>query len=66
MLMITGFTMWWKRKPYKSLGAPSLPDNVKLPKRIIALIVLTGLLLPLFGISVFLIWMGEKILKKTR
>ena len=63
-LMITGFTMWWKRKPYKSLGAPSLPHNVKLPKQIIALIIFVGLLLPLFGISVFLIWMGEKILNK--
>jgi uncharacterized iron-regulated membrane protein len=66
ILMITGFAMWLKRKPHKSLGAPSLPDNVKLPKQIIALIILTGLLLPLFGISVFLIWIGEKILKKIR
>lgn len=66
MLMITGFTTWWKRKPYKSLGAPSLPDNVKLPKQIIALVILVGFLLPLFGVSVFLIWMGEKILKPPR
>ncbi len=40
MLIITGFTMWWKRKPYKSLGAPFLPNNVKLPKQIIVLIIL--------------------------
>ena len=66
MLMITGFTTWWKRKPYKSLGAPSLPDNVKLPTQIIALVILVGFLLPLFGVSVFLIWMGEKILKPPR
>jgi uncharacterized iron-regulated membrane protein len=65
-LLITGFTMWLKRKPQNSLAANSLPDNVKLPKQITALIILTGFLLPLFGISVFLIWMGEKILKKIR
>lgn len=66
ILMITGFAMWWKRKPYKSLGAPAMPDNVKLSKPIIALIMFVGLLLPLFGISVFLILIGEKILKKMR
>ena len=66
ILMITGFAMWWKRKPYKSLGAPAMPNNVKLSKPIIALIMFVGLLLPLFGISVFLILIGEKILKKMR
>jgi len=50
----------------KSFGDLQQPHNVKLPKQITALIILTGFLLPLFGISVFLIWMGEKILKKIR
>jgi uncharacterized iron-regulated membrane protein len=65
-MCITGPVMWWKRKPQKALGAPRLPENAKLPSGVIALIVLTGILLPLFGASVLLIVLGEKIAARLK
>jgi uncharacterized iron-regulated membrane protein len=65
-LCISGPVMWWKRKPQKALGAPRLPANTRLPKRIIAIIALVGILLPLFGASVLLILMLEKLTASIR
>ncbi|MDX1974549.1 MAG: PepSY domain-containing protein [Rickettsiales bacterium] len=65
-MCITGPVMWWKRKPQRALGAPRLPDNVKLPKRLIALIALVGIVLPLFGASVLVIWLGETLITKVK
>jgi uncharacterized iron-regulated membrane protein len=65
-MCISGPVMWWKRKPQKALGAPRLPENVKLPKKVIAIIAVVGILLPLFGASVLLILIGEKLAVKMR
>jgi uncharacterized iron-regulated membrane protein len=65
-LMISGFAMWLKRKPQKSLGAPPIAKNLKLPKRLIFLIILIGIFLPLFGASVLLILLGEQLFKKLK
>lgn len=63
-MCITGPIMWWKRKPQKALGTPSLPKNMKLPKKFVIIIAITGILLPLFGASVLLIIIYEKMVKK--
>ncbi|MCD6034659.1 MAG: iron-regulated rane protein [Rickettsiales bacterium] len=65
-MCITGPIMWWKRKPQRALGAPQLPENLKLPKQVILIIVLIGIVLPLFGASVLLILLGEKLVAKIR
>jgi uncharacterized iron-regulated membrane protein len=65
-MCISGPVMWWKRKPQKALGAPRLPESFKLPKRVIAVIAVVGILLPLFGASVLLILIGEKLAAKMR
>ena len=63
-LCITGPVMWWKRKPAKGIGAPRVMAKPKLSGPLVALIVLLGVLLPLFGISALLIFLGDKLLVK--
>lgn len=58
-LSITGPVMWWKRKPEKGLGAPGKPMNMRYSAKLLGLIVFLSLFLPLFGISVLLIIIGE-------
>jgi uncharacterized iron-regulated membrane protein len=65
-MCISGPIMWWKRKPQKALGAPRLPEKVKLPKKVMVIIAVVGILLPLFGASVLLILIGEKLAAKMR
>lgn len=62
-LAITGPIIWWKRKPVGSLGAPK-GRNFKLSGFILTIIGLLVLFLPLFGLSVALILLGEYLNKK--
>lgn len=64
-LGITGPILWWKRKPQRALGAPRV-ENSTLSKPLIGLIAVAALLLPLFGLSVLLIWLGEMLVVQLR
>ncbi|PIR39823.1 MAG: hypothetical protein COV35_00560 [Alphaproteobacteria bacterium CG11_big_fil_rev_8_21_14_0_20_39_49] len=63
-LALTGPIMWWKRKPESSLGVPAVSKDIILSKKFIGLIVFTAIFLPLFGLSVIAIIVGEIIYKK--
>ena len=53
VLSVTGFVMWWKRRPKGSLGVPAAPEAV-LGKGMLVLVVCLGLILPLVGASLVL------------
>ncbi|SDX12637.1 Uncharacterized iron-regulated membrane protein [Marininema mesophilum] len=55
LISITGLIMWWKRKPDKQLGAPTLPKNFRLAKGVGILIILLGILFPLAGLSLIVV-----------
>ena len=65
-LCITGPIMWWKRKPKNALGAPRVGAKLALSKPLIGLIVLIGILLPLFGLSLVLILLCDMLLTKWK
>jgi uncharacterized iron-regulated membrane protein len=50
MLVITGITMWWKRRPSGKLAAPPKVPQARL-KGAMILMGLAGLAMPLFGAS---------------
>ena len=52
------------RKPADALGIPKVPNNYKLSIGIISTIVLLGIVFPLFGISILLIFIIQFIFKK--
>ena len=50
-MAITGFVMWWKRRPRGRLAAPPRQDADRLARTVLAIAVVLGLLYPLLGAS---------------
>ncbi|MET0240125.1 MAG: PepSY domain-containing protein, partial [Sphingobium sp.] len=60
-LVVSGFTMWRRRKPTATLGAPP-PSHV--PARmhgVVAITLALAMLLPLFAASLILLWLVERL-----
>ncbi|PUA17791.1 PepSY domain-containing protein [Glaciimonas sp. PCH181] len=66
-MAITGFVMWWKRRPQKALGAPKRvlqpPASIKRWKGYMALM---GMLFPLMGASMIVVWLGDTLFFKNK
>jgi uncharacterized iron-regulated membrane protein len=60
-LPITGAWMWWRRRPAGQFGAPPR-TSAPMPPLLIAVILVLGIALPMFGISVAVILTGERML----
>jgi uncharacterized iron-regulated membrane protein len=58
---ITGFTMWLQRKPKASLGAPGVSPSLQLEKKLVTTIIVLGIVLPLAGGSMLLLWLADRI-----
>lgn len=50
----SGVILWWKRKPKDHMGAPKLPKGIT-SKGFIALMIMMGIIFPLFGLSLVII-----------
>ncbi|HMH68959.1 MAG TPA: PepSY domain-containing protein [Pinirhizobacter sp.] len=57
---VSGFVMWWRRKPVKRLGAPPA-HGARYPRLMVGLLVVFGVLLPLLGISMLLVLTVERL-----
>lgn len=55
---VSGLYLWLKRKPSKKLGAPSAP-SVKTMKGFLAILILLGILFPLVGLSLIVVWLFD-------
>ncbi|WP_112182459.1 MULTISPECIES: PepSY domain-containing protein [Paraliobacillus] len=55
-VVISGIYLWWKRKPEKGLGAPAAP-LIRRKKTFLPVMVLLGVVFPLVGISIILVWL---------
>lgn len=62
VVSISGFVLWWRRKPVGELGAPTMFPDRRLSTPIIVIIGLLALLLPLFAISFIVIMLLEYFL----
>jgi len=62
-ISIMGVMMWLRRRPEGKLAAPAAVADA-IPRGLIAAIIVAGLLLPLFGASVLLIWGFSRILRR--
>lgn len=63
-MIVSGVTMWWRRRPVGRIGAPALQNGVQLPFAFIVIIVLVGVLLPLAGISLVMVLLLDSLVLK--
>ena len=70
MLAMSGAVMWWRRRPIGLLGAPVRLSRPAIGAGLIAIIVALGLYMPVFGATLILVLLTEKLilrhLPKTR
>jgi len=57
--VIAGLTLWWRRRPAGMLGAPQISPNDRTPRTIIIIVVGLGVLFPLVGASLVIIYLIE-------
>ena len=56
---LSGLLMWWKRRPQGRFGVPPLRHDLPVWKGGVAIMLLLGVLFPLVGASLLLIWALE-------
>jgi len=59
----TGFYLWWKRKPKKSLGAPR-SGSFKQMKLLFVLLLVFSVIFPLVGASLIIVWLIDVLVMK--
>ena len=55
LLAVSAAVMWWKRRPAGALGAPSVPEDFRIPQAILVIAVLAGVFFPLVGLSLLVV-----------
>ncbi|MCC4634350.1 PepSY-associated TM helix domain-containing protein [Xanthomonas dyei] len=60
LLCVSAAVMWWKRRPVGGLGVPPLPADPRTLRGLLVLLVLCGLLFPLVGLSLLLMWLFDR------
>ncbi|WP_347940390.1 PepSY domain-containing protein [Peribacillus simplex] len=63
LVAFSGFYLWWKRKPKKGLGAPKAPP-IKNMKFFLFLLIGLGILFPLVGLSLIVVWLIDWLIIK--
>ncbi|MBB5422362.1 putative iron-regulated membrane protein [Paraburkholderia atlantica] len=60
-LAVTGFVMWWKRRPQRSLGAPSRERAAPPMRGWKAGLLLLGVVFPLMGATLVAVWLLDRL-----
>lgn len=65
LVSVSGAIMWWKRRDQGVLGAPQVSTNSKVSYSLIAILIVLGIYLPVFGASMLGVLVIEKfVLRK--
>jgi uncharacterized iron-regulated membrane protein len=60
-LAVTGFLMWWKRRPSRSLGVPSRERAAPPMRGWKTGLVLLGVVFPLMGATLVVVWLLDRV-----
>lgn len=61
ILAVSGAVMWWRRRPVGLLGAPVRLSRPAIGAGLVTLVVALGLYLPMFGATLILVLLAEKL-----
>jgi uncharacterized iron-regulated membrane protein len=50
-MAVSAIVMWWKRRPLGSLGAPLYPADYRIPRTILIIACVIGVIFPLVGLT---------------
>jgi uncharacterized iron-regulated membrane protein len=64
VMSITGFLLWRRRRPQGELGAPALPREARKPATVAMVTLLLAAFLPLFALSLLLLWLIDLLLPR--
>ncbi|WP_026471118.1 PepSY-associated TM helix domain-containing protein [Alkanindiges illinoisensis] len=65
-MALTGAIMWWKRRPAHSLGAPAREQTAPPMLSWKVGLVILGIIFPLMGVSLLVVWLIDRLLFSTR
>ena len=57
LLSLSGLWLWWQRRPARRLGVPPLPHSLSLWRGALVISAVLGLLFPLLGGTLLLVWL---------
>ena len=60
-MCVSGVVIWWRRRQPGTLGAPAATGDRRVSVALLALVVFLGIALPLFGISLILVLLFERL-----
>lgn len=63
LLAVSAVTMWWKRRPQGSLGAPPVPENKRTMLVVAAIVCTAGIVFPLVGLTIVVALLIEGAMK---
>lgn len=63
-LAITGFIMWLRRKPARSLGAPSYPEALPPMRAWVIGLGLLGMVFPMMGVTMLVVWLIDRLIAR--
>ena len=62
LLSISALIMWWRRRPAGVLGAPNALAHSGIPKYLFLPVLILAVYLPLFGLSMVIVFVAERML----
>jgi len=65
LIAALGTALWWSRRPQGRLGGPPPREGVSLPRGAVWITCGLGVVFPLVGISMLLMWVTDRILRKS-
>ncbi len=60
-LAVSGTALWWRRRPVGLIGAPIPLSRPRFGPLLIGVVLLLGVLLPLFGVSLIAVLVVERL-----
>jgi uncharacterized iron-regulated membrane protein len=66
LLAISSFTMWWKRRPQGKLGLPAAPEDPRIARGLLGVMIPVGVVFPLVGLSMIVALALEFVFQAVR